>query len=120
MQVWFPLIIIHSPLSSRHTMARRSASGSVATTRSALSRVPSLMPSVMASGFSGLGLTTVGKFPSMTICSGTTWMFWKPHERRHKGTMTRPVPCMGVYTMLRSFCLRMTSWSIIAVCTACM
>ena len=30
------------------------------------------------------------------ICSGTTWMFWKPHERSASGMMTRPVPCNGV------------------------
>ena len=95
MHVWLPFSISHSPFGLRHTMARRSASGSLAMTRSALSFVPSFMPRVMASEFSGLGETTVGKLPSMTICSGTTWMFWKPHERRASGMMTRPVPCSG-------------------------
>ena len=91
-----PLMITHSPLSSRHTIARRSASGSVATTRSALSFVPSFIPRVIASAFSGLGETTVGKVPSITICSGTTLMFWNPQERKQSGTITRPVPCIGV------------------------
>ena len=84
---WVPLMMTHSPLSLRQTIAIRSASGSEAITRSAPSLVPSFIPRVMASAFSGFGLTTVGKLPSITICSGTTWMFWKPQLRRHIGTI---------------------------------
>ena len=44
---------------------------------------------------SGLGDSTVGKFPSMTACSFTMMMFVKPNLRSDAGTRRTPAPCIG-------------------------
>jgi len=44
---------------------------------------------------SGLGDSTVGKFPSMTACSFTMMMFVKPNFFSDAGTSRTPAPCIG-------------------------
>ena len=115
MQVWLPSIRTHSPLLSLQAIPTRSASGSLAITMSASILLANLMASSKASAFSGLGLTTVGKLPSFTICSGTQCTFSNPHNFNDWGINIMPVPCIGVYTIFKSFCLAITSGSIESV-----
>lgn len=48
------------------------------------------------SGFSGFGDTTVGKLPSMTICSGTHKRCLMPRRVSASGTSLWPQPWKGV------------------------
>lgn len=72
----FPVKVTYSPLfvSLQYT-PRRSASGSVARTRSASFSFASLSASSHASGFSGFGYGAVGKWPSATACCGSMYTF---------------------------------------------
>ena len=91
-QVWLPLISTHSPLSSLQAIPTRSASGSLAITKSASISLARFTAIVNASAFSGFGETTVGKLPSLIICSGTVYTFSNPHIFNARGISFIPVP----------------------------
>ncbi len=84
--VWLPFSKTHSPLSSLTATPRRSPSGSQAIARSAsISRA--LSNAILnAAGSSGLAEATVGKSPSVTICSGIVVMLVNPQFFRESGT----------------------------------
>ena len=92
MHVWLPSTSTHSPSLFLQAIPTRSASGSEAMTMSASIFLAKLRASVSASPFSGFGDTTVGKFPSFTICSVTVFTFSNPQLLRADGTRTRPAP----------------------------
>lgn len=80
----FPVNVTYSPLfvSLQYT-PRRSASGSVARTRSASFSFASFNASSHASGFSGFGYGAVGKWPSATACCGSMYTFQIPDHSAH-------------------------------------
>ena len=70
-----PFSSTYSPFLLRSATPIRSESGSVARTRSAPSLAARSIAIDMVLRSSGLGDSTVGKFPSMTACSFTMMMF---------------------------------------------
>ena len=77
-------------------MPTRSASGSVASIRSAPDFFASSRPRRRASKISGLGYGQVGKLPSGFSCSGTTVMSVMPISFNTWVTGTRPEPFSGL------------------------
>ena len=80
----------------RSATPMRSESGSVASTRSAPSLAARSMAIDMVLRSSGFGDSTVGKLPSITACSGTSFTFVKPNFLSDSGTRRTPEPCSGV------------------------
>ena len=76
--------------------AHRSASGSLATTRSAWWSAASDIARSIAPGSSGLGKATVGKSGSGCSCCSTTQGVWKPAVSSTWSTGAAPTPCSGV------------------------
>jgi len=100
--IWLPVTKCHFPARSGAMAPRRSASGSVDSTRSAFSRSAAAAARSIDSGTSGLGdLVTFGNWPSGVICSatGTTW---KPCPTSTSRAVIEPTPCSGVKTIFRS------------------
>ena len=95
--IWFPVISSYSPAELRRATPIRSASGSVATTKSAFSFFACSIPSASASPFSGLGDFTVGNLPSPFSCEGTMEAD-TPADFNIAGTIRIPVPCSGEKT----------------------
>ncbi len=74
----------------------RSASGSVAKTKSAPVSIAFFIARSKAAGSSGFGDITVGKLPLITFCSGTSIILVKPIAFKVSGMSFIPVPCIGV------------------------
>ena len=83
-------------------MATLSQSGSVAIRRSASFSLPSFIEYSNALVSSGLGYSMVGKVPSGSSCSFTTYTFLKPLSERILLTRMFPAPLSGVYTIFIS------------------
>ena len=91
-------VSIRQPPRSGTARAHRSASGSLAITRSASTDRASATAASIAPFSSGLGKGTVGKSGSGSACSGTTTGSAKPASTMHRRRSVPPTPCSGVYT----------------------
>ena len=91
----------------RTAMPTRSASGSVASIRSAPVCSARARPRASASRISGLGYGQVGKLPSGCSCSGTTVTSVMPMSASTWRTGTLPEPFRGEYTSFSPAVLQM-------------
>ena len=87
---------MQSAIAGPAAMAQRSASGSLAITKSAPVCCALLRAKSMAPGSSGFGNATVGKLGSGLACSVTTWAGGNRQAATARSTSEPPTPCSGV------------------------
>ena len=91
-----PRSIRQFPFESFAATAQRSASGSLAITRSALSDLANSIAKSIAPGSSGFGNVTVGKSGSGLHCSATKIGFEKFAAVKTDNKVCVPTPCIAV------------------------
>ncbi len=91
-----PVSMRAPPPGSGTPTAHRSASGSLATIRSASVLAASTIARSIAPGSSGLGKATVGKSGSGSRCSSTVTGLSKPAAWKAAVRVAAPTPCSGV------------------------
>ena len=109
-----PRSIRQPPFGPFTAAAQRSASGSLAITKSAPTSRAFASAKSIAPGSSGFGNATVGKSGSGSACSLTKTKLGNPALANTFSTVSVPTPCIAVYTILRepgrgaSFAVRAT------------
>ena len=99
--VWLPFSKVILPLRSLTAIPRRSLSGSVPITISAVTFSAKSKAIFKAAGSSGLGDLTVGKLPLGSACSATICTLEYPARFKVSGMVVMDVPCKEVKTMVR-------------------